>query len=337
METRDGGHHELYDMLLTELTDILAFLSKKGIESVSEVSKELLQRGLSIKKVHVDEGILRSDLVGADASSFLLPLNVGRIALISAMALGNGCEVEARAVSWEWGPISRTTFKFWYQAQAEALIPSVCLRYLRKYGKPDAVLIDGPITPSEAIVEIPFKVRNKAISSELKEKASKQVEMMRELIELCSQRDIPVMGVVKRSNTRYFLRSFGIETNYTDQYVFHQMLGFRERTCSVVRHSYGSTDVRAFYIKTSRNRMTPPVRVEYPSYIDEDWVASLVASTSLTISECDGIPIPICQVHRRTKISEYMVKEMMSRYLYKMVKEGQDERAIGVSWGVSIE
>ena len=225
-------HHELYELLLRGSIEAISSITREAVSRVSEVLRSFTRIGFLPKRVEKDESLMRLDAVGADASSFLLPLNVKRVALISAMAIGDECEVEAKAVIWNGKPLSRLAFKFWYQAQAETLIPEVTMRYVRNRRRPDAIVVDGPLSPNKALLEVPYRVRNREVYIEMREN-----------------------------------------------------------------------------------------------------------STSLTTreSEFDGLPVVICQVHRRTKVSEAVVKELMRRSMLKLMREGFEAESIGLSWGTSLE
>ena len=98
-------------------------------------------------------------------------------------------------------------------------------------------------------------------------------------------------------------------------------------------------EIHGFYIKTSKNPLTPPVRVEYPDYVKkmEDWVASYVLSTSVHTfdPEFDGLPLIQCLAHRDSKITGRIMWEIYKQKLYELSKIGEDLRLIAPSKGYS--
>jgi len=245
-------------------------------------------------------------------------------------------------------------FKFFYQTQAESLIPATCIRHIKEYGKPACVVIDGPLSASLLLRKIPYrKGLKESVYSDMKEKAHSLIRLRDELIEQCYRENILVFSTVKRCTSRHFLSYYKLrdEFPYTDQFVFHQLLDYGQRTESIsitkAIEMQGAepfprfNEIYGFYIKTSRSPLTPPVRVEYPEYLkpEEDRIASYVLTTSLTTyeAEFDGLPKAICLVHKEAKITKAIMKEIYKRAVTRMLDEGLNVKLLGSLWGFSLE
>jgi hypothetical protein len=352
---------ELYAGLLEDSMNLIPKLASQASQELATIHEELRKRGLQVKKVERNEELWSLRALGADASSCPIPMGMLRAAVVSGFA---GVEGEEPVVLRDFvivksNEMGRGTFRFYTELRGEALIPTACLRFLEECEKkrlvlPDCIILDGPLSASRILFRAPKRYRGSASKSALREltkRARQLISLREELVRRCRQLKIPVFSVVKRCTTRYFMRWYGLRDRapYTDQFIFHQLLDYGERTSSisitkaieVKERAPPLTEVYGFYIKTSKNPFTPPVRVEYPEHLRgrEDWIASYVLSTSLTTREAefDGIPKALCLAHRDCKIARGMVKEVYKRVVLNLLSQGLDERLMGLVWGASLD
>jgi hypothetical protein len=351
---------ELYLGLLEDSMSLIPKLASQAGQELATIHEELRRRGLQVKKVEKDEESWSLRALGADASSCPIPMGMLRAAVVSGFA---GVEGEEPVVLRDFvivksNEMGRGTFRFYTELRGEALIPTACLRFLEECEKksllPDCVILDGPLSPSSLLLKLPKRYRGGASKKALREltrRARQLVSLREELVRRCRQLKIPVFSVVKRCTTRYFMKWYGLKDKapYTDQFIFQQVLDYGERTSSISISEVAKakelrpdlTEVYGFYIKTSRNPLTPPVRVEYPEHLRgrEDWIASYVLSTSLTTREAefDGIPKALCLAHRDCKIARSVVREVYKRVVLNLLSQGFDERLMGLVWGASLD
>jgi hypothetical protein len=349
-------HPELYAGLLKDSLESLSQMAKEAQQEISSLREKLEEKGLEIVNVAKDEAMWSLRALGADASSCPIPMGMTKAALIGAIAQSEGKPpvILRDLVKVKSDLMGNREFKFHYQVLAETLIPVACIRHIDEYGKPDCVIVDGPLSASGLLIKVP---RTKGFSQEayreVQERAHQLIRVRDELIRRCYELDVPVFSVVKRCTSRHFMAWYDLKgvSPYTDQFVFQQLLKFGQRTVSIsiskAIEVQGAepfprfNEIYGFYIKTSRNPLTPPIRVEYPEYLKgrEDWIASYVLTTSLTTyeAEFDGLPKVICLAHRDCKITKAVMKEIYRRGITKLLDEGIDPKLLGLIWGFSLE
>lgn len=349
-------HPELYAGLLRDSLDALPKMTAEAEKELSKLKDELKSRGFKTFDVAVDEDLWSLEPLGADASSCPMPIGMLRAAYISAMAMREKTNpiIVRDLITASNDEMGSREFKFYYQVQAEALIPVVCMRHIKENGKPGCVVIDGPLSASLLLRRVPYRHDLKdEVHRELQDKAYGLIRLRDELIKLCYELNIPVFSVVKRCTSRHFMAWYNLKDvfPYTDQFVFHQLLDYGQRTESIsitkAIEMQGAepipsfNEIYGFYIKTSRNPLTPPVRVEYPQYLikEEGWIASYVLTTSLTTyeAEFDGLPKAICLVHKDAKITRALMKEIYKRAVTKLLDDGVNIKILGSIWGFSLE
>jgi len=348
-------HPELYAGLLKDTFKALPKIAGEAEKEISKLKEKLKSRGLKVHHVDKDEGMWSLGALGSDASSCPMPIGMMKVAYISGMAYREGTPpvIMRDLITASNDEMGRREFKFYYQVQAEAFIPTACIRHIKEHGTPDCVVIDGPLSASLLLRRIPYRRGLKEeVHSEMQEKAYQLIRLRDQLIELCYEKEIPVFSVVKRCTSRHFLAWYELkdEHPYTDQFVFHQLLDYGQRTGSIsiskaierqgAEEFARFNEIYGFYIKSSRNPLTPPIRVEYPEFLKqkEDWIASYVLTTSLTTyeAEFDGLPKPVCLVHKDAKITRAIMKEIYRRAITKMLHEGANIKLLGSIWGFSL-
>lgn len=349
-------HPELYAGLLRDTIEQLPKITEATRKEASSLRKMLESEGLEIHDVSKDESLWALKTIGSDASSCPIPIGLMKAAYISGMAFGeeNPPIIVRDLVMVSNDEMGGREFKFYYQVQAEALIPVTCIRYIKENEEPDCIVIDGPLSASLLLRRIPYRRGLKQeVYQDMQKKAHQLIRVRDQLIEFCYKIGIPIFSVVKRCTSRHFLAWYGLKDvfPYTDQFSLHQILDYGQRTGSIsisrAIEKQGAepfarfNEIYGFYMKTSMNPLTPPIRVEYPQYLAgrEDWIASYVLTTSLTTHEAefDGLPKPLCLVHKDVKITKAIMKEIYRRVVTKMLDEGADIKLLGSFWGFSLE
>jgi len=349
-------HPELYAGLLKDSLESFSEMTKEAEKEVSKIRKMLKEKGLKIEDVAKDQEMWSLKALGADASSCPVPMGLAKAAFISAMAFREETRpiIMRDLIRVENDAMASREFKFYYQVQAEALIPAACIRHIEEFGKPDCVVIDGPLSASGLLIRIPYRVGLKdEVYREMQEKAHQLIRVRDQLIRKCYELGVPLFAVVKRCTSRHFMAWYELKDvfHYTDQFVFQQLLDYGQRTQAIsiskAIEKQGTepfarfNEIYGFYIKTSKNPLTPPIRVEYPQYLEgkEEWIARYVLTTSLTTyeAEFDGLPKAVCLVHKDAKITKAIMKEIYRRGITKMLDEGVNVKLLGLIWGFSLE
>jgi hypothetical protein len=199
----------------------------------------------------------------------------------------------------------------------------------------ELALMDGPLSISQWYKEV-------WRSEKVKEAVEELLEAKNNLMQLCKEKKLLLLGVVKRGRSTYFHNYFNLLDPFIDQFVFHNVLDYGNRTESISiktavekwkpeakreellinRLKY---DIRSFYIKTSDNPLTPPVRIEYPEYLqdEEQKLASYILSTAILSNdrEFDGLPKAQCVAHRECTITKKVMEEIFKEQLYRTTSQ----------------
>ena len=350
-------HPELYKGLLDSSLERLPNLARKVKAHRDSIRRALREAGLEIVQANVNESMMRAESIGSDASSNPMPITVAYVALIGGIAVREPertSPIIARDILIEDSDsMGHRSFKFYYQVCAEKLIPITCIKQIRDNGDAEVLIVDGPLSASILLRRVP---RGRGVTQKayrkIQEAAHELIRLRDDLIKLCKEREIILISVVKRCTSRHFLAWYDLKDKmpYRDQYVFHQILRYGERTTSIsiskAIEKQGAPPfgrycgIRGFYMKTSRSPLTPPLRVEYPEYLEdeEDWIASYVLSTALTSAEpeYDGLPKAQCFAHRDAKIAGRVMREIYKRSIIKLLDEGLDPALLGCKWGFGL-
>ena len=332
---------ELFRRLRSRAMKVLSEELRRAQETISGLREKVLEE-IDILDVRADEDLASTETIGSDASSHPIPLAISRVALVSGIAVRDPPRTDPSILEEVISLPSdrdRTEFRFLVSARRETLIPLTIFHQAIKFGRPEAIIIDGPLSISQWY--------KKAWTRDVREAVRGLVEARRRLIEFCAQEGIVLVAVVKRGRSRYFHNYLGIagESPYTDQFLFHHILRPGERTgaISITRairrwRSHVSPkdllinhlkhEVYGFYIKTSPNPFTPPIRVEFPENLldREDEIASLVLSTAVPSVDpsFDGLPRALCMAHRDAKITAEMMKHIYREQIYRVAEERSD-------------
>ncbi|HIP66505.1 MAG TPA: DNA double-strand break repair nuclease NurA [Candidatus Nanopusillus sp.] len=97
-------------------------------------------------------------------------------------------------------------------------------------------------------------------------------------------------------------------------------------------------DILGFFIKTSPDELTQPIRIEFPEYLKdrEDEIASFVISTSVRCRNpayIDGLPFAVAISHMKTKLSSILMREIYGHTLAKIYQDFRDLKLLPPEWG----
>jgi len=293
-------------------------------------SSEEVREKVKIREVDVRPDLRMKSCIAADSSSYPLPFAISRMALIGAIAVrhptrkpvsvaGQLLDLEPRFAS--------SDFQVYLGAVRESMIPRAVLDQLSRYGPADLILIDGPLSISQWY--------NLASAEVVRRAVLELVRSRNDLLNAGAKDGIDLIGVVKKSESMYFQKAYGLSGGLSDQFLFNQVLQFGERTEEIsiteqiIAAATGAAMVEkmdhqiyGFYIKTSRNPLTPPLRIEFPDYVKGrvDDLASYVLSTSLESFDYkyDGLPQAQCIAHRDGKVTKDAMSAIVQEQIAKM-------------------
>jgi len=350
-------HPELYKGLLESSLERLPDLAKKVKAHRDDMRRALSGAGLETFQADINENMMKVEAIGSDASSNPMPVTAAYVALVGGIAIRDPrrtSPIIARDILIEDSDsMGHRSFKFYYQVYAEKLIPITCIKQIKDNGAAEVLVVDGPLSASILLRRVPKGrgVTQKAYQK-IQKAAHELIRLRDDLIKLCKEKGIILISVVKRCTSRHFLAWYDLKEKipYRDQYVFHQILRYGERTTSIsiskAIEKQGAPpfgrycEIRGFYIKTSKSPLTPPLRVEYPEYLEgkEDWIASYVLSTAITSAEAeyDGLPKAQCLAHKDARIAGMIMREIYKRSIIKLLDEGLDPALLGCKWGFGL-
>lgn len=338
-----GIEPELYSRLMEETSNLIITTTSDIRSTLNEI-RDVVKQKMDIKAVKIEERFKDSSIVASDSSSHPLPLAMARMALVGGIAIRlpdlKNPSITAKVVK-EDPTIHPTEFRYLVAADREAIVPQAISHQIKNYGPSEYALLDGPLSMSQWWRE--------RWSEKVKKKVAELVETKKVLAEICKNENVILMAVVKRSHSTYFHNYLELEDNLTDQFLFNNLLNYGERTASIsiseaIRKWRGDGrdlvinqlgfEVYGFYIKTSRNPLTPPVRVEYPEYLRkyEDEIASYVLSTAVQSyeKEFDGLPKAQSVAHTTTKITGKVMREILKSQIWRVADRGLDIRLMAM-------
>ena len=304
-------------------------------DSASEVRDKV-----KIRSVNVRPELRMKSCIAADSSSYPLPFAISRMALIGAIAIRHPTRqpvsVAGRLLELE-PKFSFNDFQVYLGAVRESMIPRAVLDQLSRHGPADIILIDGPLSISQWY--------NLASADVARMAVLELIQSRNDLLNLGAKDGVDLIGVVKRSESMYFQKAYGLSGSLSDQFLFNQVLKFGERTDEIsiteqiISAATGATLVEkmdhliyGFYIKTSRNPLTPPLRIEYPDYVRDrvDDLASYVLSTSLESFDFkyDGLPQAQCIAHRDGKVTKDAMLAIVQEQIAKMSSSEESLRLL---------
>jgi hypothetical protein len=230
-------------------------------------------------------------------------------------------------------------FQVYLGAVRESMIPRAVLDQLSRYGPADIILIDGPLSISQWYNLASADVARSAVLG--------LIQSRNDLLNAGAKDGIDLIGVVKRSESMYFQKAYGLSGTLSDQFLFNQVLRLGERTEEIsiteqiISAAAGAAlvekmdhQIYGFYIKTSRSPLTPPLRIEYPDYVRDrvDDLASYVLSTSLESFDFkyDGLPQAQCIAHRDGKVTKDAMSAIVQEQIAKMSSSEENLRRLSL-------
>ncbi|MFQ6064978.1 MAG: DNA double-strand break repair nuclease NurA [Candidatus Bathyarchaeia archaeon] len=285
-------------------------------EIISEVKRQLAF-------YPVDRRIVYERVAGADAGSQRVPLASRWFAVITALVYqlprARRYFTSPEAIKLPYN-FSGERFHEVVSARRETKLFETSASFLMEDDSVDLMLIDGPL----------------AFSNWWARKGEEQdrvalISAINHLLNLCADRGVAVAGIVKRATARYLIRYLGLQekTSLPDAFVLLQTLKPGERTAVFSPRNALRKTVRAapfmdridcpiysFYIRTSQNRLLPPIRIDIPefmlSHVDE--LAGYCHSTAVR----EGIPLPIVKADEEVRVTKKFVNEVYSELIPRL-------------------
>jgi len=330
---------ELYKELRKKALDALSSITSSAQKQLENIRKDVKKK-VRLSRVKRIATLNKLEVVSSDASSYPVPLLLSRVTLMSGLTIKLPLKEKASILAEvlvEDASMPEPEFRFIESAKRESMLPLSATHHLMTKADDDVklVLIDGPLSISQWYKEI-------WRSEKVKESVDELIEAKNNIMQLCKEKEILLLGVVKRGRATYFHNYFNLIDEFIDQFVFHNVLDYGNRTESISiktavekwkpaakreellinRLKY---DIRGFYIKTSDNPLTPPIRVEYPEYLleKEDEIASYVLSTAILSNDrdFDGLPKAQCIAHRECTITKKVMEEIFKEQLYRTTSQ----------------
>jgi hypothetical protein len=330
---------ELYKELRKKALEALSNISSTAQKQLQDIQRNIKEK-IKLFPVKYHKNYSEFDVLASDASSYPIPLIISRLTMLSGITIRLPFKRKASILAdvlVESATMEQTEFRFIESAKRESMIPLSITHHMVKNSddKVKLALVDGPLSISQWYKEV-WK------SEKVKESVTELIESKNRLMQLCKDKDMLLLGVVKRSRATYFHNYFNLIDEFTDQFVFHSILEYGQRTESISMRkaiqqwkpkakpgelliNWLSYDIRGFYIKTSDHPLTPPVRVEYPEYLKdrEDEIASYVLSTAILSNdrEFDGLPKAQCIAHRECKVTKRVMEEIFKEQLFRTTSQ----------------
>jgi hypothetical protein len=328
---------ELYKELRKKALDALSTVASTAQKQLETIQKEVKNK-IKLSRVRRIPALDNLEVAASDASSYPVPLLLSRITLMSGLTVRLPSREKASILAEvlvEDATMPEPEFRFIESAKRESMLPLSAAYHILKRDDVKLVLLDGPLSISQWYKEV-WKSRK------VKDSVNELIEAKNRLTQLCKDKGMLLLGVVKRSRSTYFHNYFNLIDEFTDQFVFHSILEYGYRTESISMRKairkwkpkakpgellidWLTYDINGFYIKTSDHPLTPPIRVEYPEYLRkrEDEIASYVLSTAVLSNdrEFDGLPKAQCIAHRECKITKKVMEEVFKEQLYRTTNE----------------
>ncbi len=97
-------------------------------------------------------------------------------------------------------------------------------------------------------------------------------------------------------------------------------------------------EILGFFIKTSTDELTQPIRIEFPSYLKDrdDEISDFIISTSVRSkypAYINGLPFAVAVTHVKARISSMLMREIYSHTLAKVYQDFKDLRLLPPEWG----
>ena len=309
-------HADLYRMLIDEGTDVII----QHIKEYNQRRKNLMNklRGkIEVRRLTRDEKIARLQVVASDAGNNGVDLRSAFIPLYASTALA----------AEGWNIIGEPVFKagkpdVWADEfrtqQRESLLAfkiqcEVTEEAVERWD-PKVVLLDGSLLLNFWLLPLPDSTRD--YINDFKEALLSSIG----LLHYCCERDIPIVGFVKRTRINHLCRKLNApkmrDTALMDlvlrlgEYTLPEDEPMKGRIVNEYRKKAeelgipsrkinGFTNIYSSYIRTG---LTTPFRIEMPEYcLDRlEEVCTLIFTTS---EEEKGIPFSIDEADRLTKVT----------------------------------
>ena len=309
-------HADLYRMLIDEGTDVII----QQLKGYNERRRKLLSRirgKIEVRRLTRDEKVAKRKVVASDAGNNGVDLRSAFIPLYASTAL----------IAEGWNILEEPLFRagkpeVWADEfrtqQRESLLAfkiqcEVTEEAVEKW-EPSLVLLDGSLLLNFWLLPLPDSTKD--YIDDFQEALLHSVG----LLHYCYERDIPIVGFVKRTRINHVCKKFHVSKlrdtalmdlilhlgEYTlpeDEPMKGRIVNSYRRKAEELgipsREIFKFTNIYSSYIRTG---LTTPFRLEIPEYcLDRlEEICTLIFTTS---EEEEGIPFSISEADRLTKIT----------------------------------
>jgi hypothetical protein len=300
---------DLYTKLLDEGTDRVVELFKQTAQDRKKAAAKFREK-IPLQGAEQAEELAAKTTIGTDAGNNGCDLRFAYLPLYGSVAVPirnwsifeDPLCVPGKPEIWPDEPQPRRresllTFKVQFEATVNAI----------DRWNPDYVLFDGPL-----ILNSRFRQWN-ATKGYTKDFEESLVTALR-MLSLSYERDIPLIGFVKRTRSTYYCKQLGVRQIFRDTAFLSPILRIGEYTPAYRRRGsmanlyvdraekiglpQKAAEIHSYYVRTAT---APPYRVELPAYC-LDRIQEL-SCLLLTMAEENGIPYPIYEANQYTRMS----------------------------------
>jgi len=332
-------HNTLIPNLYISIRNLLLNEITRDIDEISSVLKEtatVLRQDIPLYKMKRRDAFV--DVAGADAGSQIMPLSLNRYVVISALvySLSSGSRFflspELFSIPYS---IEEENFKSTVNIRRETKLFETVYDFVNEQPETRLLLIDGPLAFSNWW----------SIAGRIDDRR-KLIDTINRILQICSEEEIIIGGIVKRPSARYFIYHEGLhqETDFSDSFLLLQILKPGERTEifspreAQKKYINSSTfmdaikyPIHSFYGRFSSEWSIPPVRVDIPgfslSYLEE--IADYCYDSSFNC----GIPLPIVRADEEVRLSKRFMAEVYYDILTKVGRKIGDVKYLAPYWG----
>jgi len=324
--------------LKEKISKISEELERAGYEEIKNIEKYKPQRIGSVISAKAKEP---RNIVFIDAGSQEISLAIDSIYLISALAINQDGEKKFK------GPYIKTTPEIKEEEYIdkegylrvrdvvslirENMIFQLAIEAMKE--NPDIIVIDGPLIIRDAFIRYSGLKAFENFLNSVKELGSLSVE-----------KNIPIIGFVKRPQSKFYVRTKNFPRNISDlrDPVFLDVFlrkgdNFPDPPITPEVKSFKDVSSSYFYtyFKTQEKSIYPPFRIDFNSVAVKnyrEWLKWLLKNSG---PSTDGIPYMLDKVDKEVKM-----KEILSNQLYKEMRRKiplKLKYLCKLKWGEKIE
>ena len=289
-------------------------LERKLSEKASEFSKSLSKIVESIQGRAVGDRWRFDKIAAADAGSSTITLGDTMIAIVAALYVKlDGLRFDrglADPIILEQGMDEADED---FMAKVDNARETMLMRIAaRAVDDVDLLIVDGPLIPIPRF-------------------GGEYLEAVKRLVERCEEKNVALVGFVKRPQQRFISMELGLGSRFRDSTILSAVLSAGECYPWPPRDHYARRvrlTFRYTYLKTISDRRILPFRVDFPSYISDEMAESVL---SYILSTCDpmrGVPAMVMMADEEVKLSKRLIRDLYAEALESIISRFPER-----SWG----